>query len=178
VHAWAKSRVGFNSILTVNRMSTDAKKVFDDSLNVFDGHKNHPTMEGPKFYKQNGFYYIFAPAGGVGPGWQTVLRSRNVFGPYEDRIVLDRGTTKINGPHQGGWVVTQKDESWFVHFQDRDAYGRIIHLQPMTWKNDWPVIGSDPDGDGKGEPVTRYKNRMSGNNIPLQFLKPAMNSIL
>ena len=157
VHAWAKSRVGFNSILTVNRMSVDGKQIFDDSLNVFDGHKNHPTMEGPKFYKRNGYYYIFAPAGGVPSGWQTVLRSKNVFGPYEDRIVLDQGTTTINGPHQGGWMETQTGESWFVHFQDRGAYGRIIHLQPMIWKNDWPVIGVDPDGDGKGEPVFRWK---------------------
>ena len=158
VHAWAKSRVGFNSVLTVNRMSADGKQIFDDSLTVFDGHKNHPTMEGPKFYKRNGYYYVFAPAGGVVPGWQTVLRSKNVFGPYEDRIVLDQGTTTINGPHQGGWIETQTGESWFVHFQDRGAYGRILHLQPMIWKNDWPIIGVDSDGDGKGEPVYRWKN--------------------
>jgi len=157
VHAWAKSRVGFNSMLTVNRMSADGKQIFDDSLTVFDGHKNHPTMEGPKFYKRNGYYYIFAPAGGVVTGWQTVLRSKNVFGPYKDKIVLDQGTTTINGPHQGGWIETQTGESWFVHFQDRGAYGRILHLQPMIWKNDWPVIGVDSDGDGKGEPVFRWK---------------------
>lgn len=156
VHAWAKSRVGFNSILSVRRMSVDGKSILDDSITVFDGHKNHPTIEGPKFYKRNGYYYIFAPAGGVSNGWQTVLRSRNVFGPYEDKIVLDQGTTFINGPHQGALVETQHGESWFIHFQDRDAYGRIIHLEPMIWNNDWPVIGADPDGDGKGEPVSTW----------------------
>jgi beta-xylosidase len=166
VHAWAKSRVGFNSVLTVNRMSTDGKQIFNDSLTVFDGHKNYPTMEGPKFYKRHGYYYIFAPAGGVAPGWQTVLRSKSVFGPYEDRIVLDQGTTTINGPHQGGWIETQTGESWFVHFQDRGAYGRIIHLQPMIWKNDWPVIGVDPDGDGKGEPVLTWKKPDVGKTYP------------
>jgi beta-xylosidase len=124
-----------------------------DGVNVFDGTAKHPTIEGPKFYKRSGYYYIFAPAGGVTAGWQTVLRSQKVLGPYEDRIVLQRGATEINGPHQGGWVDTPSGESWFVHFQDRGAYGRIVHLQPMTWRDDWPVIGADADGDGIGEPV-------------------------
>ena len=104
VHAWARSRAGINSILTINRMSADGKTLLDEGKLVFDGHAHHPTIEGPKLYKRDGYYYIFAPAGGVGTGWQTVLRSKNIFGPYEDRIVMDQGRTNINGPHQGGWV--------------------------------------------------------------------------
>jgi beta-xylosidase len=157
VHAWAKSRAGFNSVLTVTPLSADGLRVDGKDTQVFDGHANHPTIEGPKFYKRNGWYYIFAPAGGVATGWQTILRSKSVLGPYEDRIVLRQGATKVNGPHQGGWVETKSGESWFVHFQDRDAYGRVVHLQPMIWKNDWPVIGADPDGDGVGEPVATFR---------------------
>ncbi|UII34601.1 glycoside hydrolase 43 family protein [Fulvivirga ulvae] len=157
VHAFAGSRAGIKSVLVVNKMSPDGTKLLDEGTIVFDGHENHPTMEGPKFYKRNGYYYIFAPAGGVPTGWQTVLRSKNVYGPYEDRIVMDQGNTAINGPHQGGWVELESGESWFAHFQDREAYGRIVHLQPMVWKNDWPVIGEDLDGDGKGQPVMIYK---------------------
>lgn len=153
VHAWAKSRAGFNGVLHVRRLSPDGRRVLGEGTQVFEGGTRHPTIEGPKFYKRSGWYYIFAPAGGVTEGWQTVLRSRNVLGPYEDRIVLDRGTTAVNGPHQGAWVDTAEGQDWFLHFQDRDAYGRIVHLQPMTWKDDWPLIGRDPDGDGKGEPV-------------------------
>ena len=153
VHAWAKSRSGIKSILTINRMSADGTKLLDDGQMVFDGTADHPTIEGPKLYKRHGYYYIFAPAGGVETGWQTVLRSKNIFGPYEDKIVLAQGRTEINGPHQGAWVETTTGESWFVHFQDRQAYGRIVHLQPMQWHNDWPVIGDDADGDGIGEPV-------------------------
>jgi len=129
--------------------------------------KNHPTMEGPKFYKLNWYYYIFAPAGGVSTGWQTVLRSKSVIGPYEDKIVLDQGATAMNGPHRGRWIETQTGESWFVHFQDRGAYGRIIHLQPMIWKNDWPVIGSDPKETGKGEPVLTWKKPNVGKTYPI-----------
>jgi beta-xylosidase len=168
VHAWANSRSGIKSILTINRMSPDGTKLLDDGKMVFDGRANHPTIEGPKLYKRNGYYYIFAPAGGVFTGWQTVLRARDIYGPYEDRIVMDRGQTEINGPHQGGWVELKSGESWFVHFQDRRAYGRIVHLQPMKWQNDWPVIGVDPNGDGKGEPVTTFRKPNVGHEYPLQ----------
>ncbi|HVS29855.1 MAG TPA: glycoside hydrolase family 88 protein [Thermoanaerobaculia bacterium] len=157
VHAWAKSRAGVNGILTVRRMSPDGRRVLGEGVVVFDGRDGHPTIEGPKFYKRNGWYYIFAPAGGVKTGWQTVLRSKNLYGPYEAKIVLDQGSTSINGPHQGAWVETPDGTSWFLHFQDRGAYGRIVHLQPMSWLSDWPVIGDDRDGDGKGEPVLVHR---------------------
>jgi beta-xylosidase len=70
---------------------------------------------------------------------------------------MDQGSTAINGPHQGAWVQTKTGEDWFLHFQDKGAYGRVVHLQPMKWVNDWPVIGIDRDGDGKGEPVVEYQ---------------------
>ncbi|HSP17825.1 MAG TPA: pectinesterase family protein [Thermoanaerobaculia bacterium] len=149
VHAWAKSRAGFNSVLTVNRMSADGTRVIDDGRVVFDGRERQPTIEGPKFYKRNGWYYIFAPAGGVRRGWQTVLRSKNVYGPYEDRVVLEQGTTTVNGPHQGAWVESADGSSWFLHFQDRGAYGRVVHLQPMTWVNEWPDIHIHPPSTGE-----------------------------
>lgn len=156
VHAYAGSRAGVKSLLTVNKMNEEGTKVLDEGRHVFDGHDEHPTVEGSKFYKRNGYYYIFAPAGGVSTGWQLVLRSKNIYGPYEEKVVLEQGSTDINGPHQGAWVETPKGEDWFYHFQDVDAYGRIVHLQPMSWKNDWPVMGEDKDGNGIGEPVMNY----------------------
>ena len=154
VHAFANSRAGIKSVLHVNRLSADGMKVLDEGTLVFDGHAHHPTIEGPKFYKRDGWYYIFAPAGGVSTGWQTVLRSRNVLGPYEDRVVMAQGHSAVNGPHQGGWVELTNGEGWFIHFQDVGARGRIVHLQPLTWRADgWPVIGSTPDSGGVGEPV-------------------------
>jgi beta-xylosidase len=162
VHAFANSRAGIKSVLHVAPLSPDGLRVIGDDRLVFDGRAHHPTIEGPKFYKRDGFYYIFAPAGGVPTGWQTVLRSRNVYGPYEDRIVLEQGRTDVNGPHQGAWVETASGENWFVHFQDRGAYGRIVHLEPMAWRNGWPVIGRDDEGDGRGNPVLSYKKPAVG----------------
>jgi beta-xylosidase len=166
VHAWANSRAGIKSILAINRMNAEGTAVLDEGIVVFVGHATHPTIEGPKLYKRNGYYYIFAPAGGVKPGWQTVLRSRNIFGPYEDRKVLEQGSTNVNGPHQGAWINTQQGEDWFIHFQDRYAYGRVVHLQPMRWEYDWPVIGVDLDKNGIGEPVVRFTKPNVGKVYP------------
>jgi len=166
-HAFAGSRAGVKSIIVVSEMNSDGTEVIGDEVMVFDGHIAHPTVEGPKFYKRNGFYYIFAPAGGVATGWQLVLRSKNIYGPYEEKIVMAQGNTEINGPHQGAWLIAQTGEDWFIHFQDKEAYGRIVHLQPMVWLNDWPVIGSDPDGDGIGEPVLSNKKPNIGKTYPV-----------
>lgn len=168
-HAWAGSRAKFNSVLTVCEMNKEGTAVISDPVLVFDGNDgvNH-TIEGAKFYKRNGFYYLFAPAGGVVSGWQLVMRSKNVYGPYEARIVMAQGKTDINGPHQGGWVDTPAGESWFLHFQDKGAYGRVLHLNPMKWVNDWPVIGVDKDGDGCGDPVSRYRKPKTGKTYPIE----------
>lgn len=168
VHAFAGSRRGVKSLLSVNKMNSEGTEVIDKGIHVFDGHDNHDTVEGSKFYKRNGYYYIFAPAGGVAMGWQLILRSKNIYGPYEEKVVLEQGSTIINGPHQGAWVDTPNGESWFYHFQDVKAYGRIVHLQPMSWKNDWPLIGKDIDGNGIGEPVISYKKPDVGNIYPIE----------
>ena len=111
------------------------------------------TIEGPKVYKRDGFYYILAPAGGVREGYQVALRSKDIHGPYEIKTVMGQGSTVINGPHQGGLVDTPDGKEYFLHFQDRGLYGRICHLQPVCWNGGWPVIGINPDTNGVGEPA-------------------------
>jgi beta-xylosidase len=158
VHGWAKSRAGINNRLSVCPMSPDGTTVLGPSRTVIDGDhlSGYRTLEGPKFYRRDGWYWIFAPAGGVTDGWQSVFRSRSVWGPYDDRIVLAQGDTDINGPHQGAWVDTPEGEDWFVHFSDRGPFGRTVHLQPMRWGTDgWPELGRRA-GDGPGEPVREH----------------------
>lgn len=153
----AKSRIGYKSVLHIVRMRPDGMGIFGDEVKIFDGNENDQiTIEGPKMYKRNGYYYIFAPAGGVKTGWQTILRSKNPFGPYEHKVVLRQGDSLVNGPHQGAWVDTVTGEDWFLHFQDVYAAGRITHLQPMHWENDWPIIGVNKEGNDYGEPVMQY----------------------
>ena len=157
-HGCAGSRAGLKSVLFVAPMSPDGTRLLAPSRIVYDGHETQPTIEGTKFYKYNGNYYIFSPAGGVPTGWQVVLKASSPWGPYQERVVMAQGSSPVNGPHQGAWIDTPSGEHWFMHFQDKDAYGRVVHLQPMTWTAEgWPVIGVDKDGDGVGEPVMKYK---------------------
>lgn len=167
-HGYAGSRAGVKSILGMIEMTPDGKSTIGQDRVIYDGHIENETIEGAKMYKVGDWYYIFSPAGGVATGWQEVLRSKNPWGPYETRNVMDQGKTTVNGPHQGGWVDTPDGkEHWFLHFQDKGPYGRVVHLQPMTWGNDgWPVIGVDPDGDGRGEPVMKYRKPNVGKNYP------------
>lgn len=172
LHGWAKSRAGKNNILTLHRMAADASSVEPEGEVIINGHKlpGYRTLEGPKFYKRNGYYYVFAPAGGVPVGWQAVFRARNIEGPYEARTVMEQGDTLTNGPHQGAWVTTSAGEDWFFHFQSRLPYGRIVHLQPMQWRDGWPVIGLDPDGDGIGNPVASYRKPKIAADSPVKTL--------
>lgn len=167
VYAYAGSRAQLKSVIAICQLNEEATQAVTPSRIVFDGHEAHPTCEGPKFYKKGGYYYIFHPAGGVPTGWQVVLRSKNVYGPYECKTVLAQGNTSVNGPHQGAWVDTPTGEDWFLHFQDVGAYGRLVHLQPMKWKDGWPVIGTDPDGDGCGEPVLSHRKPDVGRTYPV-----------
>jgi beta-xylosidase len=169
IKAFAGSRAGFNNVLELRRLDSSGMKAVGQPIRVVDGNSLPPamtsrgpmpwfTLEGPKLYKRDGWYYIFAPAASVKGGWQGVLRSRSITGPYEGRNVMDQGPTDINGPHQGAWVTDIAGKDWFMHFQDTDAYGRRAFLEPMRWRPDgWPVIGIDPDGDGIGQPVTTYR---------------------
>lgn len=144
--------------LILHRMSPDGKSVLDDGKEIVRDPQNLPTLEGPKLYKRNGYYYIFAPFGGVGTGAQAVLRSKSIYGPYEHRVVLQRGSTNVNGPHQGGYVEGQDGKGWFIHFQSRGGHGRIDHLEPVRWEDDWPVIGDAPAGATAGQPVSTWTN--------------------
>ncbi len=175
VNGWANSRCQFNSVLTVREMSADGMKQIGDPVIVFDGNgTNDRTAEGPKFYKRDGYYWIMCPAGGVPIGHQLAMRSKSPYGPYESKTVLAQGTTDCNGPHQGGWVHLKSGEDWFMHFQDKEAYGRVVWLEPVKWTDGWPVMGEKAPvkAYGKtekyaGQPVLKYKKPNVGKNYPV-----------
>ncbi len=147
-----RSQYGAGPII-VHRMSPDGRELLDDGITVYEG----PVAEGTKWLKRNGWYYLIIPEGGVGQGWQTVLRARNIYGPYERKIVLEQGSTQVNGPHQGALVDAPDGSWWFYHFQETPVLGRVVHLQPVHWQDDWPLMGVDIDGNGIGEPVSVWR---------------------
>lgn len=153
--------------IIIHRMSADGTKLLDEGRTVYTG----PVAEGTKIHKHEGYYYLSIPEGGVYGGWQTVLRSKNIYGPYEKKVVLEQGMTRINGPHQGSIVDTPQGEWWFYHFQQFNPLGRVVHLQPMHWKDGWPVIGVDMDMNGIGEPVESWRKPNVGKHT--QIVTPA-----
>ena len=162
VNGWANSRAKFASVLTVRELSADGTKAIGQPVIVFDGNgTENRTCEGPKFYKRDGWYWIICPAGGVPTGFQLAMRSKSPYGPYEHKIVLVQVKTNINGPHQGGWIHTKYGEDWFIHFQDKEAYGRVVHLNPVDWSTGWPIMGK------KGEPVTTYRKPKANGQQPI-----------
>ena len=155
-----RSQHGAGPII-LHKMSADGKTLLDDGVTIYTG----PVAEGTKFLKRNGYYYLIIPEGGVGQGWQTVLRSHNIYGPYEKRVVLEQGSTDVNGPHQGALVDTPQGDWWFYHFQETPVLGRVVHLQPARWRDDWPLMGVDIDGNGIGEPVSVWPSPHPSSSI-------------
>lgn len=181
VNGWANSRNRFASVITVRELNAEGTKAISDPVIIFDGNgTENRTCEGPKFYKRNGWYWVMFPAGGVPTGFQVAMRSQSPFGPYEAKKVLAQGKSKINGPHQGAWIHTQYGEDWFMHFQDKEAYGRVVHLQPVTWKDNWPVMGKVPSKGYCGEPYETYKMPKAASHVNMnpvesdEFNKPKL----
>jgi beta-xylosidase len=112
--------------------------------------------------KRNGYYYISLPEGGFTQGGQTMLRSKNIYGPYERKEVFSPG----NGEHQGGFVDLDNGESWFICFRrmnaEKAAMGRICYLEPVKWgDDDWPVFGNN------GKPVESHQKPNVGKSYPI-----------
>ena len=64
-------------------------------------------LEGTHVYKINNYYYLYCTYGGV-DGIQVALRSINIYGPYEQKVVLRDTTKGVNfGVHQGALIKTQ-----------------------------------------------------------------------
>lgn len=154
--AWlVHGKVGAGPLI-LHRMSPDGTRVLDAGKVIAEDKEKLPVLEGPKLYKRNGWYYIWAPIGGVGTGPQAVGRARAIGGPYEWRVVLEPGTTPVQGPHQGGYVETPSGQGWFAHFNSTGAFGRIVHLQPVRWAEDWPIVGQPIPDKASGQPVLSY----------------------
>jgi hypothetical protein len=157
VHAWAKSRAGFNAVLTVLELSPDGRRVIGEGRTVFEGGTKHPTIEGPKLYKRDGWYWVFAPAGGVAHGWQVApARDRSTV---PTRIGSSRPGT--DGRHRSapGRVGGRPGRLGLVRaLPGPGAYGRVVHLQPCA--------GGRLAGDGRRPTAMGPVSRAAGGHVP------------
>jgi beta-xylosidase len=151
---------GYNNI-SITELDTNFVAKGSDVL-VFTGDIRN-GLEGTHVYKINGYYYLYCTYGG-GDGFQVALRSENIYGPYEEKIVIRDNGNLGTGIHQGALVETQTGEWWSVIFQDGGAFGRFPTLQPVTWQDDWPMVGVN----GKG--VVTYQKPNVGKEYPIKIL--------
>ncbi len=141
--------------LYIAELDEDFNKLSDQKVYAYTVKSG---LEGSHLYKINGYYYIYSTYGGY-PAYQTVMRSQSIFGPYEEKLLLND-----NNIHQGALVQTQKGEWWTILFYDRGAYGRLPNLQPVTWVDNWPIIGNN------GTAVTTYTKPNVGRDYPVLSL--------
>ncbi|MEU3165704.1 family 43 glycosylhydrolase [Streptosporangium sp. NPDC006930] len=166
-----------NGTISVAQLSADglsqvrAQQVFQTPSSVGG------TLEGARFYKRNGYYYIWLtkPANG-----QYVLRSTSPFGPYEMRQVLLNMPSPISGggvPHQGGLVQTQNGAWYYMSFVDAYPGGRVPALAPITWTGDgWPTIQTVNGGWGVNYPKPNIQTNKTVQSMigPDTFTSPSL----
>ncbi len=138
---------GYNDI-RITELDKNLVAIAPDSL-VFRGDIRdiRPGLEGTHVYKVNGYYYLYCTYGGW-DGFQVALRSGNIYGPYEEKIVIRDNGNLESGIHQGALVTTPAGEWWSVIFQDGGPFGRFPTLQPVSWEKDWPMVGYQGSGVG------------------------------
>lgn len=159
------------------KMSWDGREVLDEGKLAYTG----DGAEAAKIYKINDIWYIFIsewykpdprkpenPEANKNDRKQIVLRSKtkSIYGPYDKKVVFERGNDFIRSCSQGALMQAPDSSWWYSHqlIQNISApfQGRPQCLQPVEWKNDWPIIGKDIDGDGIGEPVKKYSKPING----------------
>ena len=147
--------------ISITELDKNFTAIGRDSL-IFKGDLR-PGIEGSHFYKLNGYYYLYCTYGGA-DGLQVALRSKNIYGPYEEKIVLKDNTIKgVNfGIHQGALIKTQTGEYWTMLFVDTGSFGRFPSLQPVNWVDNWPIAGIN----GRG--VVTYKKPNVGKTYPIK----------
>jgi beta-xylosidase len=150
------------SKISITELNPDFSPKTNDSL-VFTGDIRR-GLEGTHVYKINGYYYLYGTYGGR-DGIQVALRSKNIYGPYEQKIVIRDTTPGVNfGIHQGALIKTQTNEWWTMLFVDSGPFGRFPSLQPVTWVDNWPMIGVN------GKAVITYRKPNVGKTYPIQTL--------
>lgn len=161
----------------IYKMSWDGKKILDEGRLVY----TFLGAEAAKIYKIDGCWYIFMGEWHINdnstlPGVvnqnndrkQIVLLSReSIYGPYEKKNVLEKGTAFGNRSCSQGALMQAPDGTWWYSHQliqnsDIPFQGRPQCLEPVNWVDGWPIIGVDEDGDGIGEPVLEYKKPIEG----------------
>jgi len=144
--------------IKIFKMSADGKKLLDEGVTVHRG----VIAESTKLYKRNGFYYLMYTEE---PGRQQwIMRSNSIYGPYEKRIILQNFKTDAYRPVTQGALVDIGNNKWIYLGQSNctTVWGWPLALLSVTWKEDWPMVGEDFNGDGIGEMIWHASKPIAG----------------
>ncbi|AET60989.1 glycoside hydrolase family 43 [Paenibacillus terrae HPL-003] len=138
-----------NGHIRITELTADAAAIKPDGVHqpLFETELEGIALrcEGCHAYRLEGYYYLFFidwPSMGLRRRRQLVYRSRELLGPYDHRVLIEDDMGYHNyGVAQGGIVDSETGEWYAVLFQDRDAVGRVPCVLPVSWANNWPVIG-------------------------------------
>lgn len=155
--------------LYVNKLDAKTLKKIS-STKIFE----RDATEGSRMYHIGEYYYVYVTTGGYWRG-QTIYRSKNPMGPYEEMPNLNKYGNEQSGNaftnnaiHQGGLVETQTGEWWTIMFRDAGAIGRVPYLEPVVWKDGWPIIGNNGVDVSKNSKPYRKPN--VGSTYPRTYL--------
>ena len=169
--------VGGQMVIKLFKMSWDGRELLDEGVEIH----RYAGAEAAKIYRIEGKWYIFIsqwyfpdpvrpnnPLAYPGDRKQIVLRSKtdSIHGPYEQKIVLQRGNGVIRQCSQGALMRAPDGSWWYTHQLVQRApspfEGRPQMLEPVQWVDGWPIIGKDVNGDGIGEPVLHHRKPIQG----------------
>ncbi|MNB90243.1 Beta-xylosidase [compost metagenome] len=139
--------------LVIQEYSTAEQMMIGEPVTIYASHDTY--LEGPHIYKRGGYYYLFAADTGTGEGHgQSMLRSRELFGPYEayegNSLMTSRDNPglPLQKAGHGDLVETQNGEWYMVHLCGRPlenrtekgerkyTLGRETALQKVEWTED------------------------------------------
>lgn len=130
------------------KMSVDGKSIDRKSAVLINAGNGR---EANKLIKVKSWYYLVFSEYKPGVGrYVMAKRAKKVKGPYKEEKQLALSSVEAMEPNQGG-IVKGKDDQWYfmTHHGTGDWSGRIVSLLPVTWINDWPIIGEVlPQGIG------------------------------
>jgi beta-xylosidase len=141
--------VGNPGPLKIFRINETFDAIVDEGVTLI----SDIAPKGPQLIKRDGYYHLLVARTGPDKA-QFAYRSKSLYGPYESKLIYEDRSTDLQAAQ--GSLVPVKGDAWaFLHHDYRmeSPYGRRLYLQPAGWKDGWPWIGADPDGDGIGQPV-------------------------
>lgn len=102
--------------------------------------------EGSRVVKHDGMYYLLCIAWPRTGREEICYRSKNIEGPYDSKVILKSKLGGFNYAGQGTIVPGKRGEWYGVMFQDRGGVGRVLTVEPCSWIDGWPVLGTNGDG--------------------------------